>query len=233
MRMTSPLHRRFLLNRTSSTRLVLPLLVLAASCGPDVASRSTTDSARADSIARAREDSINRTLPGYVIDSILPVEEQLRRFRRTVGGVPVTAFEGASPSRNALVDRFVRAVAAADSAELRAMAVNAREFADLIYPESPSVRPPYQQNPALVWRMIQDPSMSGYTRLVRRAGGIPVKLAGYHCDPAPGSQGKNRFWTNCQLRLIGAQGDTSTHRFFGNIVGRDRRFKIMSYHNEF
>lgn len=214
----------------------LMLITLAAACGPDAAAhaaRSPADSVRADSVARARQDSINRTLPGYVVDSILPVEAQLRRFRAATGGPEVTGLVGASPSRDALVSRFVRALAAADTAELLAMVVSAREFADLIYPESPNVHPPYQQDPALAWRMIQSPSGSGLTRLIRRAGGIPVTLAGYRCDPTPGVQGHNRFWTNCTLRLVGAQGDTSTHRFFGNIVERAARFKVMSYRNEF
>lgn len=186
-----------------------------------------------DSLARVRQDSINRTLPGYVIDSILPVEEQLRRFRASIGGTPVTSLQHGSPSRGALIDRFMRALVAGDSAVLRAMVVSPREFADLIYPESPNVRPPYQQDPALVWRTIQNPSESGFIRLVRRAGGVPVKLKSYRCDAKPVSEGVNRLWGNCVLTLVGKQGDTSTHRFFGSILERGGRFKFMSYKNEF
>lgn len=187
----------------------------------------------ADSVARARQDSINRTLPGYVVDSILPVEEALRRFRRVVGGTPVTSLRHASRSRDDLVARFLRAVIARDSTALREMVIDAREFADIIYPESPNMRPPYRQDPALVWRTIQNPSASGLKRLVRRAGGIPVRLAEYQCQPTPERQGRNRFWRNCQLVLIGPRGDSSTHRFFGSIVERDGQFKFMSYRNEF
>ena len=191
------------------------------------------DSLAKDSVARARQDSINRTLPRYVIDSILPVEEQLRRFRLAIGGAPVTALSGGSATRDDLVRRFMKALVTGDSIELRAMAVDAREFADLIYPESPSTKPPYQQDPALVWRSIQNPSASGFKRLVKRAGGVPVKLAKYSCDPKPTTQGKNRLWSGCLLSLEGEQGDTSTHRFFGTIVQRDGQFKFMSYRNEF
>ncbi len=191
------------------------------------------DSLVKDSVARARQDSINRTRPGYVIDSILPVKETLRRFRRAVGGSPVTALAGGSASRDKLVHRFMNALVAGDSLELRAMAVDAREFADLIYPESPSTKPPYQQDPALVWRSIQNPSASGFKRLVKRAGGVPVKLAKYACDSTPTTQGKNTLWSGCLLSLVGEHGDTSTHRFFGAIVERDGQFKFMSYRNEF
>ena len=191
------------------------------------------DSLVKDSIARARQDSINRTLPGYVIDSILPVQEQLRRFRLAIGGSPVTALSDGSASRDDLVHRFMRALVASDSLALRAMAINAHEFADLIYPESPNTQPPYQQDPALVWRSIQNPSASGFKRLVKRAGGVPVRLAKYSCDPKPTTQGKNTLWSECQLSLVGEQGDASTHRFFGTIVEREGQFKFMSYRNEF
>ena len=231
------------MKHTTIRVLGLVSAVLFAACGTnnnaaDRSERATTsigarDSVMKDSLARVRQDSINRTLPGYVVDSILPVEEQLRRFRAMVGGAPVTTFRNGSMSRDALVQRFMRAVVAADSNQLRAMAVDAREFADLIYPESPSTKPPYQQDPALVWRTIQNPSASGLKRLVRRAGGVPVRLASYKCEAAAAKQGRNILWSGCFLTLIGEKGDTSTHRFFGTIVEREGRFKFMSYKNEF
>jgi hypothetical protein len=215
--------------------------LVAAACGKtepprtpaQLAAKAARDSVVKDSVARARQDSINRTLPGYVIDSIFPVEEMNRRFRAKVGGEPVTAFSGGSPSRDALVKRFMKAVVAGDSLALRAMQVNIAEFAYLVYPDSPNTKPPYTQDPALVWRTIQNPSESGFIRLVRRAGGVPVTLDRYTCDPTPSLQGANKFWTNCELKLRGEKGDRSTHRFFGNIIERDGQFKFMSYKNEF
>jgi hypothetical protein len=217
-------------------------LILAATLGcsgapaGDAAATTRTvaaDSARADSVARARQDSINRTLPGYIVDSILPVEETMRRFKARVGGTPVTALMNASASRDALVERFVKAVAANDTTDLFAMVMNAREFIDLVYPESPSVKPPYQQDPDLVWRTIQNPSISGFKRLVRRAGGIPMRLVRYGCDPKPGVQGKNRFWTGCVVTIQEGKKPAEQHRLFGNIIERDGQFKLVSFKNEF
>lgn len=231
-------HRSLL--RTSLTA-VLCLLVAGCRGGDDaarsprhVASAAASDSLAArDSLARARQDSINRTLPGYVIDSILPVEETVRRFRSVIGGEPVSALRHGSPSRDALVSRFVRALVAADSGALHAMAIDAREFIDVVYPESPNTKPPFQQDPALVWRTIQNPSASGLTRLMRRAGGVPVRLSRYACASEPLRQGRNRFWRDCQLTLVGPQGDTSVHRFFGTVIERGGQFKFLSYRNEF
>src|SRR5512138_1154903 len=47
---------------------------------------AAADSTSADSIERARQDSINRSQPGYVVDSARPPEEDLRRFRDVLGG---------------------------------------------------------------------------------------------------------------------------------------------------
>src|SRR5688572_3108316 len=106
-------------------RLVLLGVIVATGCSPardePATARSPQDSVLADSIARARQDSINRRLPGYVVDSILPVEEELRRFRLAVReqgastGTDtndiVTALTSGSDSREALVRRFIKALA--------------------------------------------------------------------------------------------------------------------------
>jgi hypothetical protein len=168
-----------------------------------------------------------------VIDSILPTEELLRRFRTRVGGAPVTALQHASDSRDALIARFMKAVAASDSASLRDMALNAREFADLVYPESPNTKPPYKEDPAVMWTTIQNPSQGGFIRLVRRTAEIPTKLVDYRCDGKTEKQGRNTFISGCILRLNGKDGVTTSHRYFGSIIERDNKFKFVSYRNEF
>lgn len=201
------------------------------------ATRSTTsaaDSIRGDSIARARQDSINRAQPGYVIDSILPVDEELRRFRLAIGGSPVATLQHASESRDALVRRIVDDVARGDSADLRATLVTPREFADLIYPSSPYTREPYRQAPGLVWSRIDNPSQSGFVRLLRRRARGGLSLRGYSCDPKPDRQGENRLWTGCTLSLeSSATGAATRQRWFGTIIERDGKFKVVSFTNQF
>lgn len=222
------------MNKTAG--FLLATLVAAAACASSnekTEGQVAVDSVRADSIKRARQDSINRATPGYVIDSILPVEEEIRRLSNAIGGQPVTTLSGGSPSREALVRHFMKALAAGDSADLRAMGLTAREFADLVYPESPYTHAPYRQAPALVWNQIQNPSASGFTRLVRRLGNQPLQYLDHRCDTKPDRQGRNLLWTNCTIRLRGPNGDTSTHRLFGSIIERDSSFKIVSFRNEF
>ncbi len=198
-----------------------------------LAIRTPADSVRADSMARARQDSINRTSPGYVVDSILPVEEALRRFRAALPGDSATAFTGGSASRDALVRRFVSALVANDTSDLRAMAVHGREFADLYYPESPYTHPPFRQSPALAWSLIQNPSTSGLTRLVRRLGGKPMTYVSHKCDPKVLHEGRTTRYAGCLVTIVDAGNETVTKRYFGSIVERGGQFKFMSFTNQF
>lgn len=197
-----------------------------------LAAVAPTDSATADSIARARQDSINRAQPGYVVDSILPVEEELRRFRTALGGDSATALSHGAASRESLVRQFVRALAANDTTRLLAMAVTGREFADLYYPESPYTHAPYRQSPALAWSLIQNPSTSGLTRLVRRVGGRPIAYLDHRCEPKVLHEGRTTRFTGCIVRIVDENGETVTKRWFGSVIERGGRYKFLSYTNQ-
>ena len=205
-------------------------VVLAADTTPGV-SDAVRDSARADELRRARQDSINRTLPGYVVDSIFPVDEELRRFRKALGGDSALVFTGGSPSRDALVQRFVRAVAAADTNEFRAMVVHGREFADLYYPVSPYSHAPYHQPPQLAWSLIQNPSTDGLTKLLRTMGGKPITYVAHKCDPRVLHEGRITRYAGCIVRITDAKGDTTTRLMFGSIVELGGVYKFLSYTN--
>jgi hypothetical protein len=212
-----------------SCRLFLAIAVLACERGQTV----TPDSARADSLARARHDSINRAQPGYIVDSVLPVEEELRRFRAAIGGTPATALANGSASRRALAERFVNAVARSDTNDIRAMTVTAREFADLVYPTSPFTHPPYRQPPGLVWMQITRPSETGLTRLIARRGGQAFRLEDVTCKDKPDRQGENTLWEDCTLRLVNPARENVTERWFGSIIERAGTFKLVSLTNQY
>ena len=195
--------------------------------------QTRTDSAFADSVARARQDSINRAQPGYIIDSVLPVEEELRRFREALGGTPATKLANGSESREALVRRLVRDVAAHDTTDIRAMMLTAREFADLVYPSSPYTHPPYRQPPGLVWMQITNPSVSGFRRLMTRRGGVQYQYESHACKAQPERQGENLLWSDCTIRLSSPDRETTTQRWFGSIIERNGTFKLVSLSNQF
>jgi hypothetical protein len=206
--------------------------IATIACGnADARGSALSDSvelARKDSVARARQDSINRAHPGYIIDSILPIEEELRRFRADLPNAP-TAFANGAPTRDSLVRLFVRAVEQSDSLALRRLVLTRAEFAYLVYPSSPYTAPPYRQAPGLVWMMITGGSRAGYSRLLDRMGGRPLGFLGYRCATPPAREGPNRIWRDCALRVVRTSGDTVAMRLFGAIIEQRGRYKIVSY----
>lgn len=210
----------------------LILLVLAACTGSERAAENIPDTARLDSLARARQDSINRARPDYVVDSIFPPAEALRRFRAEVGGDSATKFTDGSASLEALVRRFVEAVAKSDTNDLRRMAVTVREFTDLYYMESPYSHPPYQQPVKLAWSMIQAPSSEGITRVLREFVGKRVTYVRHSCDAVNAREGTSVRHSNCEVVIRDASGvESGPHRFFGSVIERDGQFKFLGFAN--
>lgn len=209
---------------------LLVLLCVIAGCGEGHAAAS--DSTLSDSVALARQDSINRAQPGYIIDSILPIEEQLRRFRT---GLPDTlrTFEVGASGKEELVRMFVRALETSDTATLVRLTVSRAEFAWLVYPDSPFSAPPYQQAPDLVWMRHTAASGVGLKRLLERLGGSGLGFQSWRCADAPITEGANHIWRDCAVRFQRAVGGQRTVRLFSSIVERHGRFKILSYANGF
>jgi len=197
----------------------------AEAAPPD--SAAVTERAAAE---RARHDSVVRSRPGYVIDSILPVDEEIRRFQTTVRERPVRLSHGAE-SRSALLRRFVEAVERKDTTALARLVVSRAEFGYLIYPSSPNVAPPYRQSPELVWLSRSAATDKGMTRLLARFGGKSMGYAGYVCGGAVARQGQNTVWSGCAVKRVGSAGDTTQIRLFGPIVERHGRFKFLSLSN--
>ena len=222
------------MNRLHALTLALVIPSFACSGGDRAASTVAAASPqRTDSLARARQDSINRASPGYIVDSILPVEEEIRRFRAALGGTPLTQLGESSASREALVARLAAAVAANDDTALERTVVTAREFIDLVYPESPHTRPPFRQAPGLVWTLIREPSESGRRRLLARLGGHPLTVTRVVCEGTPDMQGRNRLWKDCTVRYRSGSELERDGRLFGSILERDGRFKFMSLANQY
>ena len=114
---------------------------------------------------------------GRVVDSILPREEALRRFRE--GLAPVDSLAGGAGSRDELVAAFVRAIAAADTAAIARMAVSRAEFAYLYYPTAVEGKPPYDLEPGLMWFTLYERSNEGARNgldALRRPPDAPARL---------------------------------------------------------
>ena len=208
------------------------LLLFAGACAEGRAASAIDDSARADSVALVRQDSINRAKPGYIVDSILPMDEQLRRFRNGLEETP-RALNGIARSKDQLVRTFVRALESSDTVSLARLALTRAEFAYLVFPESPQSAPPYAQAPDLVWLRHSFGSATGLERLLNRLGGKPLGFRSLSCAESPALEGMNRIWPDCTIRFSPPGGSTQTLQLFASIIEREGRFKILSYANAF
>lgn len=186
----------------------------AGGSGGEVVARASVSEARAAS--------------GGVVDSSLPVEEHLRRFR--AGLSEPTALRGGAATRDALVRRFLSAVESADTAALATLVLDRAEFAWLYYPHTRYTAAPYELSPALLWFQMQNVSSRSITRLLMRHGGQPLGASGYTCGP-PLLEGPNRVWSDCRV-VLGAPPDTASLRLFGSILEHGGTFKLVSLANE-
>jgi len=166
---------------------------------------------------------------GRVVDSILPREEALRRFRE--GLAPVDSLAGGAGSRDELVAAFVRAIAAADTAAIARMAVSRAEFAYLYYPTAVEGKPPYDLEPGLMWFTLYERSNEGARKVLTRYGGHPMHLLGYDCGKGKHREDRNTIYGPCAVRWKTEAGDTVSVRLISKILERDGRFKFLSYAN--
>jgi len=220
--------------RKRFARFLLPascFLVASVACGEGHAA-SFIDSARADSIALVRQDSLSRAQPGYVVDSILPMDEQLRRFRAGLKEPP-RGLNGAAHGKDHLMRAFVRALESADTAGLVRLTVTRAEFAYLVFPESPLSAPPYSQAPDLVWMRHSYGTATGLERLLTRLGGSPLGYRSLSCAEVPVIEGSNRIWKDCTVRFSLPGSSIQTLQLFASIIEREGRYKILSYANAF
>jgi hypothetical protein len=170
--------------------------------------------------------------PTTVVDSILPIAEEIRRFREVLGPDPGSLSGGAS-SREALVDRFAGALAQRDTAALRDMLLTRDEFGWLYYPHTRFTAPPYELPPSFVWFQIENGSGQGLGRLLERLAGPDFEVLGHSCPPEPLIEGPNRIWDGCSVRFDPPEGDPRELALFGGILERGGVFKFISYSNGF
>jgi hypothetical protein len=165
---------------------------------------------------------------GGTVDSAIPIEEALGRFRE---GVPrPVSLDGGFTSRERLVRSFVRALETRDTAALGKMALGMAEFAWFYYPSSPMSRRPYELAPSLMWFQLQGEINRGASLLLAERAGRPLGYLGHTCGQ-PRTEGDNRLYPYCGLRRVTETGDTVGERLFGLIIERDGKHKFVSYAN--
>ncbi len=211
--------------RTSATLFIA--IVLVACERSDTVANASGDSLSADSAQAQHVREV--AAAGGVIDSILPIAEQLTRFRE---GLPATdTLHNASASIDALLSRWARALSTRDTTELNAMILDRSEFAWLYYPGSKLSLPPYEAPPQLLWGQLLASSNKGAVGMLNRVGGKSLTVGALQCPAAPEVEGSNRLYSRCTVRLT-PKGETPLEaQLFGTIIERDGRFKFIGLAN--
>lgn len=166
-----------------------------------------------------------------VVDSVLPMEVALDRFRADLE--EAAALTSGAGTRDALVQDVIDALEANDTTAFEKLAVSRAEWAWLYFPTSPVAHPPYELPPGLAWLQLQEGNRKGVLRALRELGGHDVDYKGYTCDPEPKQEGDNTLWTGCRVTLSRDHGEVVTIGLFGAILERDGRFAVLSFANDF
>lgn len=165
-----------------------------------------------------------------VVDSALPIDTLLARFRATTPDTPTTLVGGAGSPRD-LAATFLRAIAAQDTATVRRLVLSRAEFAWLYYPHTRFTRPPYELGPELLWLQVGAASEKGIVRVLRRYGGAPLRLDALACADTA-AEGPNTILGGCRVTFSLPDSGARSLRLFGSVIARDGRFKFVSYANE-
>jgi hypothetical protein len=196
--------------------LPLPLIVLVAALG--ACGRDT---------APGRADATTAT----VVDSALPIDTLLHRFRATIPDTP-SVLTGGAASPEALTRALLDALSDRDSLAVRALAISPGEFAWLYYPHTKWVRPPYEMGPDLVWLQVRASSEKGLVRLERRFAGQRLRLVSLACPDSGLTEGPNTVIEGCRVSFAVADSAARDLRLFGSLLARDGRYKFVSYSND-
>jgi hypothetical protein len=164
--------------------------------------------------------------PG-VVDSVFPIEEEIRRFR--VGLPEVTELSEGAESIDELVGRFVKAVEHADTAALVPLLLTRAEFGWLYYPHTMYTAAPYKLSPALLWFQMQNLTDSGLARLFERARQGGLHVSGHRCEENPEKEGPNRVWSECRVIVHPPGAEPSEMQLFGSILERGGVYKFVTY----
>lgn len=192
---------------------LLTVFAVAAACGRD----SAADRAPAPAAG--------------VVDSALPIDTLLHRFRAEIADTPTTLAGGAD-SPEALTRALLAAITARDTGALRGLVLSRAEFAWLYYPHTIYVRPPYELGPELVWMQQLSGSSTGATRLFQRYGGSAMRLDALLCPDSITVEGPNRLVMGCRVRFAAADSAPREMRLFGALLNRDGRYKFLTYAND-
>jgi hypothetical protein len=182
---------------------------------------------RGDGVLIPSTDSLQKT-PGYVVDSIFPMPEMIRRFQQEAGPA-VDRLAGGAPSMDSLLRTYWALLVHQDTLAMTPLVVSKAEFAHLYFP--PSREATSGVPPAVSWLLLSNNGGRGLTRALRDAAGSAAAPLATTCQPLVLEAGDARITGPCAvIRRRGTTRDTVW--FVQHVIEHRGIFKLMSFANE-
>ena len=134
-----------------------------------------------------------------------------------------------APSPEALAVAVLDALAAADPDRLAALALNGREFRDVVWPELPASRPERGVPVSYAWADLRQKSSNALRRLVARWGGRRFTLLEVGYDGETTDYGTFRVHRETRLRVLDETGRELEMHFYGSTLVRGDDHKVFSF----
>ncbi len=133
------------------------------------------------------------------------------------------------PSPEALAAAVLDALADNDTDRLAALALNGREFRDVVWPQLPSSRPERGVPVAYAWADLHQKSSNALRRLVSQWGGRRFTLLDVAYDGETTDYGPYLVHRETRLRLLDETGREVEAHFYGSTLVRGQEHKVFSY----
>lgn len=186
---------------------------------------------RSDGLLVPSPDSLQKT-PGYIIDSILPPDEALRRLQAQVTDPAPTRLRGGATTRPGLIRAYWAALQQTDTTAIRDLVVSKAEFAYLYFPESAPFASGMQPEPA--WVLYEAQTGRGLTAASSRAGDALAGNAALRevvCREGGRTEGSSQTSGPCGVVLRWPDQQTDTLWIASTILRRDGRYKLLGLDN--
>ena len=143
------------------------------------------------------------------------------------GAPPPLADTRSSPE--ALATAVLDALADGDADRLAALALNGREFRDVVWPALPASRPERGVPVSYAWGDLNQKSANALRRLVARWGGHRFTLLDVAYDGGTTDYGAFRVHRETRLRVRDENGREIEMRFYGSTLVRGGEHKVFSF----
>ena len=121
------------------------------------------------------------------------------------------------------------ALAAGDAHRLAGLALDGREFRDVVWPELPASRPERGVPVSYAWADLRQKSSNALRRLVARWGGRRFTLLGVAHDGDTTDYGPYRVHRETRLRVLDEGGREMEMAFYGSTFVRGDEYKVFSF----